>query len=386
MDIYEFTQALWRRKWLLLIGFGLLMLIVVRMAYDFSTGEMRSIPKFEATVNMAVVPADSDSLLLNVGPDNFAAQASIFSTLLSSVEAPYEIEQQQGVPVLGLAVYSTGRDRFFQVTATSDSPEGAVAAAMGSFHWLEQRLAQPFLVTTTPTVAEEAPGLLDADGRFRGEVVVTLDHALAADSEGLWMVVTTELDESFAFRLSDAEVEASSVFTSLLAPGRPVNVAIEDSVGNPVAEATLEVPVLPEIDAAAFRLAMRVERGVIRGSAGNPQLDTERVQVAWEPVGAGVDSATAEASSEVGVLLLTEQPIAASIGGRRTPLMVIAVLAAGLLGLLVLAVAVDSWSQERRRRVEAAAYVTVPTVIPQVSDPIPLTDDEPAPRRWRVSR
>ncbi len=372
MDIYDFTQALWRRKWLLLGGFALLISFVVAISVDFSDGaSLRSNVRYEATVQMAVVPDGFESLTQDLGANPLAGPARMFASLLSSPQAVLEIEEQQAVSILGLEVGASGRDRFFSATVLSDTPDGAVVAALGSFRWLEQRISEPILSTFVPTTTIP-PSLLDAEGRFRTVVGFDLDHVLASDTEGLWLVASTEFGEDFAFRLTDAAEDTSLEYSSLVSPGAAMSLVLEDAVGKRLDAVVVALPPLPSEEASSYDLIVDIDRGFVRGEADSPQLDANRVRLNWDPVTAQAGQVDVNQLSEVSVLLLTDVPIPMSIGGRRTPLLIVAFMTAGTIALIVFAVAVDSWIQERRRRENISSEVN-PHAVPR---PIPLSGDE----------
>jgi hypothetical protein len=246
LDIYEFTQVLWRRRAWLFGGFALLLAIVVALSVDFSDGiKLRANPKYEATVRMAVVPDSFDSLTQDLGSQSLASAATIFSSLLSTRQAALEIQELQGLSVLELTVSTSGRDRFFSATALSDSPERAVVAALGTFDWLERRLSEPLLTASVPTITEVPQPLLDAEGRLVGVVRLELDHTLANDSEGLWLVTSVESGEGYAYRLADAADEPAAEYTSLLTPGGSMSLVLEDASGAALDSVILELPALP---------------------------------------------------------------------------------------------------------------------------------------------
>jgi len=368
MDIYEFSQVLWRRKWILLAGFVALLVVVGALALDFSDGiKLRSDPKFEAQVQMAVVPEVFESLSQDLGGDSLSASANMFSSLLASPQAALEIQESEGVPVVALEVITSDRDRFFWVTALSTTPDGAVEAALGSFQWLEQRLRRPLLRTSVPTTSRPPKALLDDEGKFRSSVVLDLDHALATDTDGLWLVAQTDPNDEFAFRLADAADDTSAEYTSLLTPGEPISLVLEDAAGSPLDTTTVAVPSLPSDEApeegTSYRLIVSLDRGLVRGTVVDPELDgirtiqdpeidAQHVRLDWEPTTESVDQGGSDDPGEVSILLLSDDPVPVRIGGRKTPLLVIAVMTAGMVALIVSVVVVDSWIQERRRRSE----------------------------------
>jgi hypothetical protein len=386
MDIYEFTQVLWRRRGWLFGGFVLLLVVVVALAVDFSDGiKLRVNPKYQATVQMAVVPDSFDSLAQDLGSQSLASPATIFSSVLSSPQAALEIEKLTGVTVLALTVSTSGRDRFFSVTALSDSPEGAVVAALGAFDWLERRLSEPLLTASLPTEVSRIQ--LDAEGRLLGTVRLQFDHTLASDSEGLWLVTSVESGEGYAYRLAAAADEPAAEYTSLLTPGGVMSLVLEDAAGTALDSLTVELPTLPSTEAAGYRLIVALDRGLIRGTTESPRFDAERVGVNWEPLSAASGTTVAQ-TADVSVLLLTDAPVPESIGGRRLPLLVIAFSTAFIIAFLVFVVAVDSWILERKLRADSgsrgAADLPGPIALSgeQLPDERQEAAQDPSPWQW----
>ena len=369
MDIYEFTQTLWRRKWLLLAGFTLLVAFVVAVSFDFSDGiKLRTTPKFQAAARMAVVPEGYESLGQDLGSNQMSGTAQVFASLLASPQAALEISQEQGVRILDFGVSSTGRDRFLTATVISDTPEGAVEGSLGAFHWLEQRLADRLVTASAPTEPIPESDVLDADGQFRGTVRVEADHSLGADSEGLWIVAKVSSGTDIAYRLADAAVEPFAEYRAVLTPGEEISIRLEDATGSAIDEATALVPSLPEGAGSSYDLLMVLGRGLVRGTLENPRLDSAFVDISWLPTGPLSILEESEVS-DVSLMLLSDTPVPVSIGGRKAPMIMIALLTAGVIGLLVVAVIVDSWSQERRRRKTVKVDMGIPSQItPSVED------------------
>jgi hypothetical protein len=363
MDIYEFTQTLWRRKWLLLSGFTLLIAFVVAVSFDFSDGvKLRTTPKYQAAVRMAVVPEGYESLGQDLGSNSLNGTAQVFASLLSSPQAALEISQERGVRLLDFGVRTTGRDRFLTATALSDTPEGAVSGALGAFYWLEQRLTDDLITASAPSTPAPEPEVLDADGQFRGTVRLGADHSLAADSEGLWIVTRVRSGTDFAYRLADAALEPSAEYPAVLKPGEEMAIRLEDASGKAIDEVAVVVPPIPTGGSSSYELHMAFDRGLLRGTLKNPQLDAAFVTVSWLPIGQGIVSEGVEAS-EVSLLLLSDTPVPVHIGGRKAPMIIIALLTAGVIALLVTAVVVDSWSRERQRQREARTGMPGPSQI-----------------------
>jgi hypothetical protein len=211
---------------------------------------------------------------------------------------------------------------------------------------------------------------LDDDGKFLSSVVIDLDHALATDTDGLWLVAQTHPNDEFAFRLADAADDTSAEYTSLLTPGEPISLVLEDAAGSSLDSTTVEVPALPSDDTpdegTSYRLIIGLDRGLVRGTVvdpdldgirtiEDPELDSKYARLHWEPTAESAEQGGSDDPGEVSILLLTDEPVPVRIGGRKTPLLIVAVMTAGMVALIVSIAVIDSWIQERKRRANADA-------------------------------
>ena len=63
MGVFEFTEALRRQKKILIIGAILIVGFVVFLGFDFDDGfGFKAKPRYESTIQIAVVPSDLESL------------------------------------------------------------------------------------------------------------------------------------------------------------------------------------------------------------------------------------------------------------------------------------------------------------------------------------
>ncbi|RPI21020.1 MAG: hypothetical protein EHM57_07140, partial [Actinobacteria bacterium] len=158
MDFYEFTLALWRRLWFFVAGLFLLIVLLILLATRLG-GD----PKYESTVQMAVVPLEVGNLAdAAVGAGNLATVAETYAELLRATTTRVEIEETIGITLDDdLVVANPPGTSLIRVTAFASSQEGVINAAIGSFRWLETTLQNPGIVaditppTTTTTIDEE---------------------------------------------------------------------------------------------------------------------------------------------------------------------------------------------------------------------------------------
>lgn len=234
MDLFEFTEMLRRQRRILVAGAILIVGVVVAFGFDYDDGiRFRAQPRSESAIQMAVVPANFDSLastLLNSG--EVAGTAALYATILATPETAAEISEGSGVQLLeALAVTATGRDGFIGVKATAADPEGAKQAALFSFAWLEQRLAAPVtIVRPNQPLVEPTESILDQDGKFVGDIRLEASRAFAETAPGLWIGLATEQTVVRA-SLADAGGEVSE-FTAVLEPDSDMVISLEDVFGD----------------------------------------------------------------------------------------------------------------------------------------------------------
>lgn len=365
MDIYQFTQAL-RRQWrLLLVGFIGLGLAVFAVVFEVTRDgdswslENRIPPKYESSIEMVVVPEGLESLASTRVAGGFAGQAQVYAQLLSTPEAARQIEETQGIELLDTLVATTATDApFITVSATSDTPEGAVAGAMGAFRWLEGRLAEPLVMAQLP---ESEPAFVQE--AFLGNLIVNMDRLYATADPGLTLVVGNVQDEEVAVSVQAA---AGGLEPQLahLEPDSQLIVSVEREVGVPLDSVTIDVPPLLESEVppplvlsiewggVAFVEVEPVEDGTdldeveleeaeaLALSQVGAQLDASRISVRWE-------TTVATREARVSLMLITQELTVSETGQRRTPVMSLAILGVGALALLVLATTVDTWQRAR---------------------------------------
>jgi hypothetical protein len=375
MDLYEFTEILRRQKVLFIGGILLLVSLIAFLSFEYDSGfRLRFQSRYESSIRMAVVPASFDSLgntLPNVAA--MAGTTSLYATLLSLPETADEISTETDIQLLNvLEVTTSGRDGFIGVTATAADAAGAIDAALHSFTWLENRISDPpSIVGVDRSEPEEllAP-LLDETGQFLGTIRLDASPAFADSAIGLWVSLSTA-DSTITVSLADA-AGGTSEFAAQLEPGNNMVIALEDVFGKELDAIVVRVPPLPETGPGTYDLVLRLDRGILlnpptsgtgdeteEGAVGSdPKLLARHVDVSWQQ-SASVSTVEDQTptSSSVGLLLLTEKPIASVTGARRGPVLIAAALLGGLFALIVLAVGVDTWKRDKRRSQEEQAAI-----------------------------
>lgn len=361
MDIYEFSQALRRQRVLLVIGFLSLILGVFATIFEVTRVngsfyfDSRITPKFESSVEMVVVPAGLESLASRsvAGGSNPAAQ--VYAQMLNTPEAARQVEETQGITLID-TFQASASDGFIDVTAISETSEGAAAGALGAFRWLERRLAEPPVVAQLPEEEQ-----LAGPEEFLGTLLVEVDRLYVTADPALTLVIGNFQGDEVAFSLQDTAGDVEPQLTHLM-PESSLTLSVERQVGVPLDTVAVNVPPLPDIEEAAPPLVLAVEWGAVdfeeievdeegipvEPDPENPpgaQIDPSRVSLRW-------DSTVAAPDDRLSLLLITEDVTAMETGQRRTPVMVLGLLGVGALLLLVLATTIDSWQMaklEQRR-------------------------------------
>lgn len=379
MDIYDFTQALWRQRKMLIVGFIALIMGIFFLVFEVGEDgiQQRVTPKYVAQVRMAVVSAELESLTDISGVSNFSSIADLYAELLRAPEALRQIQENQNVTFLEpMEVGSSSGSSFINVSVTSDTPEGAQRGALGAFYWLADRLTQPPNLADIPVEGLDLTEVLDDEGKFLGQVRLSSDRQFIADD--MFLVITNSLGDAAAVPM-DA-IAGVSVHQAYLVPGSPLEISIENEQGVRLDAAMLDVPALPEgplteipslvlaLDAGAIRAETTPAPGeeaeapdnddaVVTGEVG-ADIDASRISVLWDT------TSVLEQAPPLTLLLITEDPVPILTGQRRTPVIALAGFGVGLLLLLVSAVTIDTWQQayaerERRRRLTEDEWLEI---------------------------
>lgn len=410
MDIYEFSQAL-RRQWkMLVIGFLALVAGVFAAVFEVSrvdgsfSLESRITPKYESSVEMVVVPAGLESLASRAVAGGSGAAAQVYAQMLSTPEAAGQVEETQGIELID-TLQANAADSFINVTAISDTPEGAAAGALGAFRWLERRLAEPPVLAQLPEDAEEQFG---GPEEFLGSLLIDVDRLYATADPGLTLVIGNFQGDEVALSLQGAAGDVEPRLTYLM-PASTLTLSVEREVGVTLDTVEVDVPQLPEIEEAPPPLVVAVEWGAVdfeeievdeeglpvETDPENPpgaQIDPRRVSLRWE------DSPGAVADNRISLLLITEDVTALETGQRRTPVMVLGLLGVGILVLLIFATTIHTWQmaklEQRALRVRETAVTLehgrprLHRLAPPEPDPSSLstrTDEKPESGRGHRS-
>lgn len=345
MNIYEFVEVLRRQKWLLAIGGGMLVLLVTAVWLSIA-------PKYTATARLVVAEAGITDLTdAGLATSDYVRIAEIYGDLLSSTEAEEEIAATAGIEIEDLRVTTSDRTSLLELAVDSPTSEGAEAAALGGFAWLQERLRQaPEVVITPSDNADIPPVVVDPAGRLDVDVELEVESLYTDVDPRLWFEVDTLVGESFAIPL--ALLERGLSFSSTVDTNGSLAVKIGPETGRSLDEVQLSIPDLPENPSPGTGLALRVGRGAVLLTDDTARLNLSALSLSWEnPTTASGDE------TRVGVLLLNPDLKAVPVGQRRGPVISAAILMLGFACLLILATARDGWQRRRERTSDATTRI-----------------------------
>jgi hypothetical protein len=366
MNLFEFSELLRRQKKLLIAGATIIVLLVAFMSFEYDNGvRLRAQPRYESSIQMAVVPAGFESLgsaLPNVGA--MSGTAVLYATLLASQEAAINISQGSGVFLLDtLQVTTSGDDGFIDVKATASDPESAILAALYSFEWLKDRVSAPPSIVrpSGQDVEVEDPLILDENGQFVGSMRIEASPAFADTATGLWIGLTTP-ESAITLSLADAG-ERVYEYAGLLEPGTEMTITLQDVFGNELDSVIVDIPAFPEPGTLQHELVVTLNRGLLSdpipstgivdgeviATTSVPSLLERHLGMSWQPVVPAFAASDEVASSDgVGLLLLTEAPLATVTGGRKGPILILGALIGGFFALITFAVGADTWRRSKQ--------------------------------------
>ena len=144
-----------------------------------------------------------------------------------------------------------------------------------------------------------------------------------------------------SMKLEDAALEDSVNVVADLWPGAPMTLVLEDAFEAELDSIVKVLPAFPGPDTQSYNLVVRIDRGALSGEGEG--LLPNRVAVSWEV--AGGDAAD---PIDVGLLLVSPNPIATETGTRRGPIVSAGAMAVGLFVLIAGVISIDTWTQAYR--------------------------------------
>lgn len=349
MDIIDFWEALKRQKVFLIVG--LLALVIGALSINYQVEDLsfdpRVQPKYTGTVQLAVVPAGVTSMSDPAITANYEAPATFYAQLLQSPQAHAEIAQAQNVEFSEpISVSVRSRTGIMTVTVTATTPGGAERAALGTFRWLEEELARQPLVAALPEEITEQRQI-EVEGGVISGVSLAIDQSYALDESGLWIAVSSPVDDGFRLPLADAPFSDRS-YSMILDDTQTITLRIEDQAGSLLAIADMPLPPIDTSEGVGLPIVLTVPRGGIVQTETDLAIRTDSVVADWDftSVIAGRQNETTQLS----IMRLTDDPVIGQTGLRRVPVMLGGALIGGTLVLLALATTRDRIQQLKLAR------------------------------------
>jgi hypothetical protein len=352
MTLYDLTRAMARHKKFLIGGLVILLILVVVMMFDFGGGEVqiRGNAKYESQVQIAVISPATESLTDADTADGLMQAAAVYADMLSSSEAAVAVGDLTGYKM----------DEPMNALASSDAPlilntvigpsfDLATQAALNSFEWLGTKLQEPLVIIGTPTTTTIPPDIV-LSAPFETKLTVDVDERLASVADDLFVRVTADSGEQVTFPV--AQTAGSDLSTrATFAPVTTLTLTLETSAGELV-DVLRVAPVPPPTIVDAYpTLDLLLASGAIERDTAEDSLgwrfSEDQITVAWVD-GVPPSVPTQEQIPQVKIALVTSNPQAVQIGGRRGPLLGIAVLFVGLIVLITAVIVADTWNRERR--------------------------------------
>ncbi len=379
MTLYDLTRAMVRYRKFVFGALAFLLVIVFAMMFSFGSGgiQVRGNDKFESEVQIAVISPTTSALIDTETADGLAQAADLYADLLSSAEAAVAVGEMAGYTMEETMAASVGGDSTLIVNKViGPSFDLATAAALDSFEWLGERLQQPLTVIGAPTTTLPPSQIVLSrpfDARFTVEVAQTLGEVATE----LFVKVAVDSGEQITIPITQT-AGSSIVSRATLSPITTLTMTLETADGT-VEDVLRVAPVPPpQIVDAYPSLSLTFEEGAIGRVTTDDvpgwAFDEGNVSVEWIE---GVVLATPEtaAPEPVKIALVTTEPQAVQIGGRRGPLLGLAALFVGLIAIVTAVIVADTWRRER-----LAANQGIAESSPQ--SPTEPTEKRP-PRRTR---
>jgi len=355
VTIYDLTQAIGRHKKFLLVGFGVLILGVLVLTLEFGDGgiQWRGGLKYESSFQISVVAPGTKSLNEPETADNLNGAASAYADILASGEAAEAIGIAAGYQLEEPVSASVSRDApIISASVIGPTPDEAKDAARSSFVWLAAKIQQPINaqppVSRPPVVSEV---ILDAP--FDSAVTVVLDEGLSSVDGDVFIIVDAGAGKTIAVPIADRAGSTVSG-AATLEPSGSIVLNLENADGTPYDLLRLVPEPLPR-SATAYP-SMEIQLGAQSVAADVIVVDEEDVEVwvfasgdittEWIPGTPELRRETVT-TSQFQIAMLTDEPTALQIGGRRGPLLGFTVLIVGAIALLAAVIVADTWRRDR---------------------------------------
>jgi hypothetical protein len=381
MTLYDLTQALVRYKKFVFGALAVLLIIVFLMMFDVGGGglQIRGTAKYESEIQIAVISPSTESLTDADTAEGLSQAAAVYADLLSSAEAAVAVGEMTGYKMDEAMSASVSRDAPLIVNAViGPSFELATTAALNSFEWLGTKLQVPLVTIGTPTTTTLPPDIV-LSTPFETRFVVDVAEELQSVSADLFVRVTVDSGEQITVPINQT-AGSSITARATLSPVTVLTLTLETSDGE-VSDVLRVAPVPPPLTVDAYpTLDLVLNDGAIDRvtveDAPEWRFNEANIAVDWVD-GVPPPQEEAAAPNQVKIALVTSDPQAIQIGGRRGPLLGIAVLLVGLIAIVSAVIVADTWRRERTAEQSMSGEGTVTDATGSAKDKPPAT----APRR-----
>ena len=353
MTIYDLTQAFKRYKTPVLVALGLLIVGVVVMTFTIQDGKpaFRASVTYESSVQIAVVPPGTDSLISSENSTaNLASAATLYASLLESDEAARWIGDQNGYKLEEAVSTNVERGSTIIVaTVTAPTSDQSRSAALSTFDWLNKRLLEPIETANFPTPPTTIPVIV-LDGPFTSFINVDVNEDLASAPDDLFMTIETDGNEIVTVPLQPSAGRTIRV-RSTLDPFITLVVTLQTASDEPIDSVRVAPPTAPRAVEFVPELSVAISDAsfrTTRDDEGNPSADLipDEIELAWLEGTAAANPEDVE-TIDVDLALLTTEPGFTTTGGRRGPILAITAMVVGLILILTIVVVADTWRRQR---------------------------------------
>jgi len=366
VTIYELTQAIVRYKRVLLGGLGILVLFVLVLTFSYEDGAIvwRGGLKYESEFQISVVSPGTESLSLPETGVNLQNAAEAYADLLASAEAAEAIGEMSGYELdESLSTNTSSDTAIISATVMGPSADLVKAATRNSFTWLVDKIQQPLKAapqfTTVPSATE-----VTIDGPFSSSISVEVDNSLSSVPTDLFVLIGVGEDQPIAIPVASRAGSSVSAFAVLEGAGSLL-LNLEAANGTPYDLLRLAPDPLPSTAPGYPSLTVRLGPGSIRSTTDDNGEEiwafrSAAVTTEWIE-GAPILQQVAGVNQQIQIAMLTSDPGATQIGGRRGPLIGFTVLLVGLIGMLTAVIVADTWQRDRNESEVSA--VLLPTEV-----------------------
>jgi len=383
VTIYELAQAIGRHKRFLLTGLSLLVLFVLILTFSYEDGGIvwRGGLKYESEFQVSVVAPGTKSLSEPRTADNLRSAAVAYADLLASEEAAVNIGELTGFLLSEpVETRTNGESPVIRATIIGPSPDLAKSAANNAFNWLAAKIQQPIDAQPPVETTQTTPEVV-LSGPFNSSITIVLTDTLSSVDDDVFVLVDVGPAQPIAVPVA-ARAGSSIATAATLEASGSLLMNLELSDGTFQDTLRLAPDPLPQSLPVYPSLEVRFDSGSIRiGQDEDEQpvwlFRPSAITTTWIP--GTLDPIAPVTTQQFQIAMLTDNPTAIQIGGRRGPLVGFAVLIVGLILLLSGVIVAEAWRRDRdTREVSPLRISSEASVAPDRSPgPATLSDVEP---------